>query len=159
MNRIRKKVGLAIMLISIGVFLMPQVLPDDYLGGYWEERECLVDYDYYYCDWFVVGKLDVVNETTYAQPEWANDCYHGHWYGECIFIPCEEVADMESLGGDILTYCLPPKDACIREWAGAYCPGDIFHGRMEIFVFIGIGLFVFGALVYNWSFKPEEDEQ
>jgi hypothetical protein len=156
--RTRKKISLLIFILSLGLICLPSVIPADLLGGYWEQPECWVDYNYYYCDWFVVGKLDVVNETTFAQPEWRIDCYHRDWYEEC-FIPCEEVADMESLGGDILTYCLPPENECIREWAGAFCPAAIYyHGWIEYLLpILGGGLFIGNILAYGWASTPEEE--
>lgn len=154
--RTRKKIALLIFILSLGLIFLPIVVPADLLGGYWEQPECWVDYNYYYCDWFPVGELNIVNGTTYAKPEFAMCPDYYGWPRECEFILCEKVADMESLGGDILTYCRPPEEACIKEWAGAFCPAAIYHGRMKYLQLIGAVLFFSSFFIWDWSVKQEE---
>jgi len=115
-------------------------------------QECLVDYDYYYCKPFRCEEPFMWNTTEnnlYCKPYYPNQCEYGH----CYPIECESI---EIIDNEVI--CYPIEGACIRRFAGAYCPGEMCSYKISWINNFGGGLILLGLYLIHRSLNKEAKE-
>lgn len=130
------------------------------IGGVWlftdvervcEPQPCLIGYDHYYCEPFRYKEpflWNITENRIYCEPYYPNEC--GHCF--CYPVECEYI---EYIDGEAI--CYPVEEACIRQFTGAYCPGETCSYRVSWVNLFGGGLILFGLYLIHKSGKKENE--